>query len=707
MTAISEPTALRVGLVHNWPGARNSELDIILRIIPILKTLGHTGLIIDPMGQELDENGDRLAPVRAHDNFDLVLNLHYLNPKLLSGLSYVVNWNPLAYIIDNPITKQPLPIKQVNFVADSFRSHDRVLSAGSDLVDSYVSELRRNIEPKFLAPASLQFHTTISSPKTVQCTSASRDSARVFYIGVNWEKLSQSKEKKVRHDGLFETLDKSGEFVFYGLKQQYGIKLWEGIKNYKGELPFDGGKSIIEVSHFCGISLVLSSEQHRESGLVSTRVFQACAAGTIIISDRNSFLEKHFGDDIYFFDYGSNAETTAKNILNTVNQIKSNWQEALSKAKRCQERFSETFALENQLSLICNQAKHDIIGREQQRQRLMQNESITVFCDARYLSMDELQFAYEQFEKQCFPIFHVVLIHNAKYKEATMNWLRTTKRDAKTHLVESTQSLGSIIVNELPRCGSFIISYLRNTVWNKDHTLNLLLQLAEGGGIAYSPTFVKYQNLLSAHETSEFGIKGLDGGMLRVDENALQRFSSTSINNAHFLIRTSIVKENVTLQSRLPFFNVGAIFVIAYEHWLATSKLPVLSFAISAWWSAKQDYEGFAFNQYGLASASMSLYRDRNMFSVLYADINPHIAERTIAWELQQQQELARSDYSSEYELDVMKASLSGITEKFDSGDFSRQFSFLVYLKHLFRNKPYLLYAFEKLHGVLTKVLKI
>jgi hypothetical protein len=79
--------SLRIGLVHNWPGARNSELDIILRIMPILAHLGHVGIIIDPMGQVLDFSGNRLSPVRRQDDFDLVLNLHYLNPKLLSGLS--------------------------------------------------------------------------------------------------------------------------------------------------------------------------------------------------------------------------------------------------------------------------------------------------------------------------------------------------------------------------------------------------------------------------------------------------------------------------------------------------------------------------------------------------------------------------------------------------------------------------------------------
>ena len=705
---------LRVGLVHNWPGARNSELDIILRITPILQNLGHVGVIIDPMGQELDVNGDRIVPVKAFDNFDLVLNLHYLNPKLLSGLSYTVNWNPLAYITDNPITKQPLPIKQFNFVADAFRSHDRVLSAGSDVVDNYVNALRNGMQPNGLAASKLSFHTTIATPETVDIAKVSHQKAKVFYIGVNWEKLSQSKDKVVRHDGLFETLDASGEFVFYGLREQYGISLWEGIKNYKGELPFDGGKSIVDVSRQCGITLVLSSEQHRESGLVSTRVFQACAAGTVIISDKNPFLEKHFADCVYFFEYGATPRDTAANILTVVNRVKSNWDQAIANAKVCQQRFLQKFALEKEINEICTQALNDIDVRQSRITDFETSTTVSVIVDGRKMSLDELSFAYEQFARQSVRPSDIVLICGIEQKESVSQWLARHKQGLQTRLMVSDSNLGAFIKEYLDTFHSHLMFYIVNSKWAKDHIYNLMLCLSQDSPIIYAPTFVEYESLLSAHETFEFCIKGLDGGMSRLDENVLQRFGITSFNNANFLINKHCIVDNDELLKIMQYFSLGVVFIIAYEHWRKTSILPKLSHAVSSKWCTKEEYGDLTFNQYSAAKVPSDLYRDRNFFSAIYSEVNSFVSERTAAWELQQQQQLARHDVSSEYEIDAMRASLggvssdvSGLTEKFDSGDFSRQFSLFVYLKHLLRNRPLALNIISKLHGLLAKALKI
>lgn len=120
------------------------------------------------------------------------------------------------------------------------------------------------------------------------------------------------------------------------------------------------------------------------------------------------------------------------------------------------------------------------------------------------------------------------------------------------------------------------------------------------------------------------------------------------------------------------------------------------------------------YNQFSAAFQPATLYRDRNMFSVFYVDINTYVAERVAAWELQQQQQNARSDVSTEYEIDTMRMSLGGIssnvdglTERFDSGDFSRQFSLLIYIKHLLRNRPMLANGLDRIHTFMAKALKI
>ena len=278
----------------------------------------------------------------------------------------------------------------------------------------------------------------------------------------------------------------------------------------------------------------------------------------------------------------------------------------------------------------------------------------------------------------------------------------------------SDSKLGAFIKEHLDTFHSHLMFYVVNSKWAKDHICNLMLCSSQDSPIIYAPTFVEYESLLSAHETSEFCIKGLDGGMSRLDENVLQRFGVTSFNNANFLINKHCIVDNDELLKIMQYFSLGVVFIIAYEHWRKTSILPKLSHAVSSKWCTKKEYGDLTFNQYGAAKVPSDLYRDRNFFSAIYSEVNSFVSERTAAWELQQQQQLARHDISSEYEIDAMRASLggvssdvSGLTEKFDSGDFSRQFSLLVYLKHLLRNRPRALWAINKFHGALAKILKI
>lgn len=321
------PPLVKLGLVHNWPGKKNSELEIIFRIRASLPA-GFTALLIDPLGYELDDQSKRKKPALIADGtLDVVINLHYINPKFFSGLSYTVNWNPIEYIISDPITGSPVPTSHLQYLLDCFRSHDRVLGAGSALLDQFIQTSREHSPGIALPDAELYLHTTIASNQiNVAKPTGHLDesSFRVFYIGMNWEKMSTSAERKVRHEGLLELLDRSGRFSFFGLREQSGTFLWEGFAHYKGELPFDGGESIIAESKRCGASLILSTEQHRKSGVVSTRIFQACAAGTVIICDENPFVREHFGDAVLYFQYGATNRETADNILAQVGWIEQN-----------------------------------------------------------------------------------------------------------------------------------------------------------------------------------------------------------------------------------------------------------------------------------------------------------------------------------------------------------------------------------------------
>jgi len=339
---------MKIALIHNWPGARNAEFDLAGRIQKVLARGGHSSTIVDPFGNPIDETGELVGGLSQIDalDFDFCLNLHYSNPHLLDCFSYVANWNPVAYLIRDPGNGMPMPHSELVYLSGCLASHDVLLSAGSVDTDQLVSALADRPNPAMAFP-DLCLHTTCQWEQEVEPVFL--DDFRVFYIGVNWERIADRSKADTRHGGLMGLLDDGGRVDFYGVRKICGVEPWEGFKNYCGELPFDKGLSIIRTANRCGVSLVLSSRQHRDSGLVSMRVFQACAARTVIISDDNPFIVEHFGDTVLTFEHSRDAQTCVERINALIKWVEDHPQQAMEMAERAHRIFAEQFSLDREI----------------------------------------------------------------------------------------------------------------------------------------------------------------------------------------------------------------------------------------------------------------------------------------------------------------------------------------------------------------------
>lgn len=367
---------MKIGLIYNWPGARNSELDLIGRIYEVLESLGHTAFILDPFGKPLDLEGNYTEPREIMDGQQLAfaINLHYTTPNLLDCPSYFTNWNPLDFIRKHPITGETPGLDEEVYVAGCLQSHDAALSAGSDEIDSHYRAVNA-FNPVFTDLDAPPFYTSCQSIDGIEPVTL--ESPRIFYIGINWESLVESHEG--RHPGLLELLDKLNFTRFYGVEKLNGKLIWENFSNYRGELPFDQGHSIVRESNRCGISLVLSSDAHRKSGVVSTRIFQACAARTVIITDDNPFIEKFFGDSVITFRYSSCAEDNLHQIEEAFRWICANPDAARKKAESAYQLFHKQYALEKQVQNLI--AWHS--RRDSSRPADCNNQSVHVFWICR------------------------------------------------------------------------------------------------------------------------------------------------------------------------------------------------------------------------------------------------------------------------------------------------------------------------------------
>jgi len=152
-------------------------------------------------------------------------------------------------------------------------------------------------------------------------------------------RLHQVKFKK-----LYKLLSESGIAKFYGVKKIEDIS----DDSYMGPIPFDG-VSVINILQRHGIVLIMHSNIHNEEQIPSGRIFEAAAASTVIISDENPFVKKHFGDSVFYIDTSLTARTIYDQIQGHLDVIFREPNKALEMAKAAHQIFMDNFEMSDQL----------------------------------------------------------------------------------------------------------------------------------------------------------------------------------------------------------------------------------------------------------------------------------------------------------------------------------------------------------------------
>jgi hypothetical protein len=170
---------------------------------------------------------------------------------------------------------------------------------------------------------------------------------KLFYCGVNWDPLRTSKTYR----NCLRMLDETGLMDVYGTE---GMKNWN-LKSYKGELPYDG-KSLIKGIKEAGISLVLHSQEHLDYEVISGRIFEAAAAGAVIISDRHGFVTREFKDAVLYIDIDKDNKLPADEMFSQIYThliwVLEHPVEAEKLARKAHSIFSAKFTLEDQLERL-------------------------------------------------------------------------------------------------------------------------------------------------------------------------------------------------------------------------------------------------------------------------------------------------------------------------------------------------------------------
>lgn len=320
----------RFAVVKLWPEIKTAEDECIARLKSAAATLGIECIEVHADGEMLEAPQTIISRV----DVDFVIHLHYDTPKLYDAFSFVALWNPLNFYHEWGYAR----------TSRNLTTHDDFLSCSSRPADDHVARMIRNAGTH-LAPHFALYHSTpdIVHPPTL-------GDHKLFYAGINWEAISGGKS---RHQEVLKRLDKTGMLRIYGPGIFQGVKVWAGYDSYVREVPFDGVSMIHEIAK-AGVALVLSSQAHKNSELMSNRLFESVAAGALVICDENQFAKRFFGDSLLYIDSRSPVEVIIDDITRHLNWAKSHPEQALKMAAKAQALFREKFTLIHNLRDLYN-----------------------------------------------------------------------------------------------------------------------------------------------------------------------------------------------------------------------------------------------------------------------------------------------------------------------------------------------------------------
>lgn len=330
----------RIGFVLTWPDIKNAEYEVVHRLVRSAENVGADAVIVDNDGYPLWAS-DRASPAGlerlSHGDVDFIISLHFESPRLYDVYSYSALWNPSEFYF----------LWGYGPTLSRLLSHNDLLSCESTMADVQAISGLEGMGRAPALPIPKLFHSMGGPFLEPRITPESR----LFYIGINWERLGN---KKGRHHDLLVQLDQRDLIHIYGPELFQGSRPWEGFRNYMGSIPFDGVSVLREINR-AGICLAFSSQAHKVSGIMSNRLFEGLAAGAVIISNPHPLIERHFSDCVYVVDDTVDPDELTAQVNRIILDVRQDPKAAQERARRGQELLREYFSMDVRLRQLIDQ----------------------------------------------------------------------------------------------------------------------------------------------------------------------------------------------------------------------------------------------------------------------------------------------------------------------------------------------------------------
>jgi hypothetical protein len=305
---------MHIAVVNGFPYLPNSaELEYIKRLTAVGASMGHHMYEV-----VTSDDIHMCAP-------DFVLTTHHFTPKLTPYFTAGILWNPPAFYETDPR------------LVKSILSYDAYLP-GSEHVSRFLDDLE--FSTGIQKPRSA-FPFLPTAPRTEIVRRVPERPFELVYIGIHWDGL--------RHNDILSVLDDKRVLNLYGPAAS-----WEEYpQSYRGEIPFDGA-SIYNILAHHGVALCLHKDEHRAADTPSMRLFEAAAAGCLIISDGIPFARRVLGDAAFHLDFQRDTRNLSERILEIIRWANDNPGKASELAARSHMILRDKYSIETTVQKCCD-----------------------------------------------------------------------------------------------------------------------------------------------------------------------------------------------------------------------------------------------------------------------------------------------------------------------------------------------------------------
>lgn len=302
---------MRIAVQNSLPNhPRSAEAEWIRRFFTACEKLG-----FEPVEVITSDDILRCQP-------DCVLVTHEFSPKLTPFPTLGLNWSPPAFFAGDPVRRRAIL---------SLDGH----LCGSVQIAQWIEDFASSLGKRALLHDGLMLPSTPDNgPAGPLPTELS-----IMYAGSHWDGS--------RHGEVFRELDRRAPLKLYGPPETWGDR----GANYRGTLAFDG-VSVLTAIREAGIALCLHKAAHREANCPSMRLFEAAAAGALIVSDDFEFPREWFRDSILYVDAELPGPVVAEQIVAHVEWANRNPEAANRLARRSNDLFRRNLTLESMLGSL-------------------------------------------------------------------------------------------------------------------------------------------------------------------------------------------------------------------------------------------------------------------------------------------------------------------------------------------------------------------